>query len=273
MSGTQKAMRKTALLFAAMVLALVVSSGVALAVTKSCEGLAECLGTKRADTLNGSDGSERMYGKGRGDTLNGFGSVDELFGQGGADKLFGGSEEDNMIGGPGNDVLDGGEGVDQYFFALGWGKDSITESPSSSDTVVFQSPKGSPVPFSDDLIIKLIPSGGPEVTNESGTSTVNWDGNTINKVHAGEGNDQITGSFSADIIFGGSGADTISASVGDDEIHVNDGEGDDVVDCGEGLPGGSDNDTVLFDSGDQIASNCEIQNPLRLGEASSEWLE
>src|ERR687893_1096845 len=62
-------------------------------------------------------------------------------------------------------------------------------------------------------------------------------------------------------IFGGSGADTISGSVGDDEIHVNDGEGDDVVDCGEGLPGGSDNDTVLFDSGDQIASNCEVQNP------------
>ncbi len=262
MSGTHKTMRRTALLFAAMLLALVVSSGVALAVTKSCVAGVDCLGTRRADTLNGSEGNDRMLGKGRGDTLNGFGSVDELSGQGGADKLFGGSEEDNLIGGPGNDVLSGGEGIDQYFFALGWGKDSITESTPSSNTVVFRSPKGSSVPFSDDLTIKLIPSGGPEVTNTSGTSTLNWDGNAINKVHAGEGDDQITGNLSDNFILATSGgADSISTGVGDDEIHVDDGFDDDVVDCGENLIAGTDNDTVYFDSGDTIEPNCEVQNP------------
>ena len=259
---TTQTMRRTVLLFAAMVLALVVFSGVALAVTKSCVANVDCFGTKRADTLNGSEGNDRMFGKGRADTLNGFESADELSGQGGADKLFGGSEEDNLIGGPGNDVLSGGEGIDQYFFALGWGKDSITESTPSSNTVVFRSPKGSSLPFSDDLIIKLIPSGGPEVTNTSGTSTLNWDGNAINKVHASEGDDQITGNLSDNFIFAKSGgADSISTGVGDDEIRVDDGFDDNVVDCGENLIAGTDNDKVYFDSGDTIEPNCEVQNP------------
>ena len=254
-------LRRTALLFAAMVLALVVSSGVALAVTKSCEELVQCFGTRKVDTLNGSPGVDYIFGRGRGDTLNGFGGFDELHGQGGADKLFGGSEEDNLYGDSGNDALSGGEGTDRYAFALGWGKDSITESTPSSNMVAFYVPKGSPVPFSDDLIIKLIPGDGPEVTNASGTSTLNWDGNVINKVHAGGGDDQITGSFSANFIDARSGgADNISASFGDDEVHVDDGSGDDVVNCGVAFPGFSNNDVVYYDPGDDV-TNCEVHNP------------
>ena len=59
-TSTQKTMRRTALLLATMLLALLVSSGVALAVTKSCEALTECFGTRKADTLNGSDGGDYM---------------------------------------------------------------------------------------------------------------------------------------------------------------------------------------------------------------------
>ena len=58
----------------------------------------ECFGTKQADTLNGSEGSDLMYGKGRGDTPNGFGSPDYLYGQGGADKLFGSPGADYWSG-------------------------------------------------------------------------------------------------------------------------------------------------------------------------------
>ena len=57
------------------------------------------------------------------------------------------------------------------------------------------------------------------------------------------------------------GADTISSAGGNDEIHVDDGLGDDVVDCGETLYSSSDYDTVHFDSGDQIADNCESKRP------------
>ena len=166
-----------------------------------------------------------------------------------------------MYSDSGNDALSGGEGTDRYAFALGWGKDSITESTPSSNMVAFYVPKGSPVPFSDDLIINLIPGHGPGVTNASGTSTLNWNGNVINKEQAGGGEDQKTDSVSANFIDARSGgADTNSASVGDDNIRVDDGSGDDVVDCGENFIA-TDNNTVIFDSGDTIPPNCEVQNP------------
>ena len=102
--------------------------------------------------------------------------------------------------------------------------------------------------------------------NASGTSTINWEGNVIQHVYGGNGDDHITGNFSDNTIYGGlnadsSRADTISASVGDDEIHVDDGFGDDVVDCGENLLADTDSDEVFFDSGDTIAPNCEVQHP------------
>ena len=65
MSSTQT-MRRTALLLVAMVLALVVSSGVALAVTKSCVTGVDCFGTRKADTLNGTEGTDYMHGTGAG---------------------------------------------------------------------------------------------------------------------------------------------------------------------------------------------------------------
>ena len=264
MSVTQKTMRRTALLFAAVVLALVVSSGVALAVTKSCEALTECFGTRKADTLNGSEGRDLMFGKGRGDTLNGLADSDALYGQGGADKLFGGADIDRLIGGPGNDSLSGGEEVDVYFFGDGWGKDSITDDATDGNMASFvKGPeKEESVPVSDDLTIKLLSGDGPEVKNANGTSTINWEGHVIQFVYSGSGDDQITGNLASNLINATSGgADTISASVGDDIIRVNDGSGDDVVDCGENLIAGTDNDVVYFDPGDQIAPNCEVQNP------------
>ena len=262
MTTTQKTMRRTVLLLAAMLLALVFFSGAALAVTKSCEALVECFGTKRADTLNGSEGNDFMYGKGRGDTLKGVGGHDRLYGQGGADKLFGGLGDDGLFGGPGNDALNGGEDSDYYRFGPNWGKDSITDSDLLGGISFYEySTNGDYVLVNDNLTIKLQSGDGPEATNASGTSTINWEGNVINDVYPGSGDDQITGKSSSNEIhadqFGG--ADNISTGAGNDYIDVADGLGDDVVDCGEN--GGSpDSDHVYFDSGDQIAGNCEILN-------------
>ena len=144
MTTTQKTMKRTVMLFAATLLALVFFSGVALAVTKSCVAGVECLGTRKADTLNGSD---------RGDDI----------------------------------------------------------------------------------------------------------------MYSGAGDDHITGNSSDNFIgTNAGGADTIFAGGGDDTIHVDDGSGDDVVDCGDNIivvggSGNPDNDTVLYDAGDQIGDNCEMQ--------------
>jgi hypothetical protein len=260
MTTTRKMMRRTGVLFAATLLALVVFSGVALAATIACQAEVQCFGTKRADTLNGSEGKDFMAAKGRGDTLNGFGGYDLMNGQGGADKLFGGADNDVLDGGSGSDVLSGGEGLDSYYFGDGWGKDTISDSGPRESLLFIHYPESGPgVPVSDDLIIKLEPGAGPEVKNASATSTINWEGNLFNnEVWLGGGDDQLTGTAAENEIFGEfDGADTISTGAGNDYIDVHDGVGDDVVDCGETPNVIDDDDLVVSDTGDQIANNCE----------------
>ncbi len=261
MMTTTQTMKRTLLLLTLMVGALMLSSTVALAITKSCEANLECLGTNNPDTLNGSDGTDFIFGRGAADTLKGFGVSDHLYGQGGADKLFGGSGGDDLTGGPGLDTLSGGADSDGYHFADGWGKEAIIDSATPANTVAFNNgpAKEEGVPASANLTIKLIAGEGPEVTNESGTSTINWEANVIDDVVSGSGDDQITGNPSDNrIIANAGGLDDIFGGAGDDIIRVDDGFGDDVVDCGESFVA-SDNDRVTYDPGDQIASNCEVK--------------
>ncbi len=267
---TTQTMRRTSLLFAAIVVALVISSGVALAVTKSCEAGVECFGTRKGDTLNGSEGGDYIHG--RGDTLEGLGGPDSLYGEGGADKLFGGMGLgilNHLVGGPGNDLLSGGDGLDHYYFGDGWGKDHITDGATSQNAVIFS--KGPApdefVPTTADMTVKLVSGDGPEVKNASATSTINWEGSVIGHVTSGAGDDNITGNISDNTVVATlGGADTISTGGGDDTIHVDDGAPDDVVDCGENLiiigSNTPDDDEVRYDPGDQIATSCETQTPV-----------
>jgi Ca2+-binding RTX toxin-like protein len=254
-------MRRSLLLLSTMTLMLLLAAGVALAVTKQCQADVDCFGTKRADTLNGTDGSDFIYGRGRADTLSGFGAFDQLYGQGGADKLFGSSGNDQLIGGSGKDALGGGEGIDTYYFGDGWGKDSLSDYVSSTNEIRFSSVPYQGVVVTNDLIIDLTSGTGPEVRNASGTNTINWEGNVIDDVQSGYGDDEIMGNASANLIVGAGGADTIFGEGGDDEIRVNDNSTGDIVHCGEG------DDTVLYDANlvlsDSIDSDCEhpIPNP------------
>jgi len=241
-----------------MTLMLLLAAGVALAVTKQCQADVDCFGTRRADTLNGSAGADRMYGKGRGDTLNAFGGNDYLYGQGGADKLFGGSDLDHLTGGTGNDTMSGEGDPDRYYFGEGWGKDTIADDQASANELIFRSVPSSNVFITDDLIINLTSGTGPEVTNTSGTNTINWEGNVIIGVSSGTGDDQITGNALGNDLFGHTGADTISGEQGNDFINVQDGAANDTVDCGEPPIVDTDNDHVLHDPGDDIAPNCEV---------------
>ena len=103
-------MRRVAFLLVAMSLALVLASGVALAVARS--------GGPGNDTLRGTNGTDALEGNGGNDDLLGLGGTDALSGGKGRDALLGGNEfapeegDKALDGGPGGDVVFGGQGLD-----------------------------------------------------------------------------------------------------------------------------------------------------------------
>src|SRR5918997_764845 len=102
-------MRRLVLLLGAMALALVLASGVALAVNK--------IGTDGPDTLRGTNGADNLLGKGANDVLYSLGGRDNLLGAEGKDWLLTGERRalggnKVSVGGPGNDGVEGGLGTD-----------------------------------------------------------------------------------------------------------------------------------------------------------------
>jgi len=245
--------------------ALVLTSTVALAITRQCKTYDSitdsgiCYGTEGPDTLLGTQGPNVMIGKGGDDTLKGFGDTDGLQGQEGSDKLFGGSGNDALSPGPGNDVSSGGADADTYSFETNnWGKDTVNEL-DTGNTVHFD--------VGTDLTIRLVSDPArPEVRNKAGTSTVNWDGNVIDNVTSqSSGDDKIYGNAAANNIdsFAGGGDDEVFGRSGNDTINVADGAGGDFVDCGENA---GDYDVVVYDGPTQfslgdLVTNCEDARP------------
>ena len=114
-------MRRVALVFVAMALALLLASGVAWALNK--------IGTNGPDTLRGTNKDDNLLGKGGNDDISGLGGPDNILGGGGRDVLQGGPQpprpefpprceaspnnNDVLIGGVGNDFLNGNLGTDR----------------------------------------------------------------------------------------------------------------------------------------------------------------
>jgi Ca2+-binding RTX toxin-like protein len=94
--GKEKKMKRGIIMLAAMLAALVLGSGVALAAT--------IVGTNNADTRTGTANRDLMYGLGGNDILRGLDGNDEIHGDAGSDQ--------NLNGGPGNDEVSGGSGGD-----------------------------------------------------------------------------------------------------------------------------------------------------------------
>jgi Ca2+-binding RTX toxin-like protein len=104
-------MRRVALVLAAMALALLLASGVALAVNK--------IGTNGPDTLTGTHGNDNLIGKGGSDMLFSLRGRDNLLGGPGKDCVVCVTEEHRsyrgdkiLLGGPGNDTVWAGKGSD-----------------------------------------------------------------------------------------------------------------------------------------------------------------
>jgi Ca2+-binding RTX toxin-like protein len=104
-------MRRTLLSLTTMVVALVLASGVALAVTK--------VGTNGPDTLRGTNGDDNLLGRGGNDKLFSLNGRDNLLGGPGKDYVVSGNErrsgsgDKNLLGGPGNDIVLGAWGSDK----------------------------------------------------------------------------------------------------------------------------------------------------------------
>jgi Ca2+-binding RTX toxin-like protein len=119
-------MRRVVLVLAAMALALLLASGVALAVNK--------VGTNGPDTLRGTNKADNILGRGGNDILFALAGGDNLQGERGKDIVFGGSTErrlsggyKNMVGGSGNDSVIGGRGSDNVLGEEG--NDLVADGP------------------------------------------------------------------------------------------------------------------------------------------------
>ena len=118
-------MRRVVLVLGAMTLALLLASGVALAVNK--------VGTDGPDTLRGTDRADNLLGRGGNDVLYGLAGRDNLLGGSGKDWVFGGGErrvgggDKNLAGGSGNDVVLGGLGSDNVLGEEG--NDFVADGP------------------------------------------------------------------------------------------------------------------------------------------------
>jgi Ca2+-binding RTX toxin-like protein len=120
--------RRVGLALAAMALALLLASGVALAVNK--------VGTNGPDTLRGTNGDDNLVGKGGSDRLFSLDGRDNLRGGTGKDVVLSGTRrqhenargDKNLEGGPGNDIVFGGRGTDNV--AGEEGNDLMLDGPT-----------------------------------------------------------------------------------------------------------------------------------------------
>jgi Ca2+-binding RTX toxin-like protein len=250
-----------------MTLAVLVASGAALAETITCLTNVDCFGTEGDDVLNGTKGRNFIFAKGGNDDLYGLGRVDRLLGEEGNDELFGddgadtlnggfgadtlngGADVDHLRGGPGTDTLKGGDDTsDHYDFYGRWGDDTIVDT--RGDVYFFK--------VTIELRIELSPDSEsiPEVRDEGGVNTVNWDSNfLVDSVSDGEANDTISGSEAADIINAYQGGkDIIHARRGDDFVYAVDAAPDEI-DCGAGtdiLHYDRKKDTIINESCEEL---------------------
>ena len=216
------------------------------------------------DVLDGGANDDFLAGGAGNDTLFGGTGNDFLYGDFGQS---GGQGADRLAGGLGNDVLDGGGGNDIYEFNLGDGRDDVSDSGQSNDTVVFGSGISSSsvtlTPDSGRIFVKVgagsdgILLGG--VGDVFGSQTIAQfqfvDGATLTYADLIARGFDISGTGNADILFGtnltnrfrgGLGNDTLFGGPSEDIYIFNPGDGVDLI-VDSSTPDGRN--TVVFGPG------------------------
>jgi Ca2+-binding RTX toxin-like protein len=179
MTKTNNYARKLAMALAAMLAALVLASGAALAVNKVCPS-----GSTQANPCSGTSG------------------IDLLIGTSGSDYIKGLAGNDKISGGAGDDTTDGGGGSDTYSYREGWGTDTLIDSGGSADHLNFSA----------------VGSSGPGVAAnlhpELGSNTVFGPNGAIVNVSSGTVIEKVTGSSYYDNIRTGGAANTLRPGPG-----------------------------------------------------------
>ena len=178
----------------------------------------------------------------------------------GDDQLRGFETDDLLNGGAGDDLLAGGDGSDVYEFGIGSGNDTIQESVgyvtyADDDVVRFVTGlTEADVSFSigdthEDLVVTLNASGETlTIIGQNATSSFfTWndietfefsDGTSLSKAEIIErlisqqvtqGDDQISGFYTDDVLDGGTGNDRLMGGNGDDVYRFGFGSGDDII--------------------------------------------
>ncbi|MFI7600034.1 calcium-binding protein [Actinoplanes sp. NPDC049681] len=216
--------------------------GIALPAPATAAPTTDQTGRKRACTIVGTAGNDRLTGtKGN----------DVICGLGGNDVINGGDGNDVVDGGPGNDVVTGGRGDD----SLGGGAgDDRLQSGDGNDTVTGG-------------------RGNDRIDGGTGNDRLqSGDGNDT--VTGGRGNDRIDGGTGNDSLESGDGNDVVNGDPGDDRVHG--GPGDDRLTGGDGaddIDGGTGLDTCRRDAADVSSpTSCSDLAAPVVDESSVQWI-
>ncbi len=205
------------------------------------------------ETINGTDGDDRLKGDTGNDTLIGGSGNDVLTGNAGADIALGGTGNDVIwagsedtssdiaIGGDGDDVVSGGKGDD---LVVGGSADD-GETQQVSATLANSEADGNDILYGGQGADTLLGGGWKDSVVDNGAFDKG------EAVTSGSGSDQIWSGADNDVVYAANGADTIGGGAGDDTIFA--GGGDDVIYGGRGDNADTGtNDVILAGSGNNL---------------------
>ncbi|WP_305955780.1 calcium-binding protein, partial [Pseudomonas sp. CH235] len=182
------------------------------------------------------------------DELHGYGTDDLVSGGLGNDSLYGEGGNDVLVGGVGNDVMDGGAGSDIYRFERGWGQDTINNYDTTAgkidalefgadikpeDLVLTRTDshlnialKGS----SDKITVRYFFSSGYQLEEIRFANGTTWSLAQVKVMvmTSTDGNDELHGYGTDDLVSGGLGNDSLYGEGGNDVLVG--GVGNDVLD-------------------------------------------
>ena len=136
------------------------------------------------DTLHGGAGGDSYYGQTGSDLDIGRLGEDKLYGGDGFDTLEGGDGNDSVWGGNGIDQIWGGAGMDTFFFADGFGTDTVFGFDAADGEKVSLAGVTAITDFSDLVANHLMNVGGTAQIVD-GTNSILQNGVAFGDVGAG----------------------------------------------------------------------------------------
>jgi Ca2+-binding RTX toxin-like protein len=110
-------LKRLAILLTALLVILVLASGVALA--------EDFLGTSGNDTLTGTEGNDLLKGRAGDDRLEALGGDDDIYGGRGNDRIYPGEGADDVYAGAGDDLIYARDTASLDYIDCGGGFDQV----------------------------------------------------------------------------------------------------------------------------------------------------